>query len=66
MKQSKEALGDDFDANPESVAAYDGEDGKGRFYVVALEVGGYVVASGGKFQGRASVRAAVRRREFMV
>lgn len=42
----KEALGGDFDANPESVTAYDGEDGKGRFYVVTLEGGGYVVASG--------------------
>ena len=42
----KEALGGDFDANPASVTAYDGEDGKGKFYVVALEGGGYVVASG--------------------
>ena len=42
----KEALGGDFDANPASVTAYDGEDGKGKFYVVTLEGGGYVVASG--------------------
>ena len=42
----KEALGGDFDATPESVTAYDGEDGKGRFYVVTLEGGGYVVTSG--------------------
>ena len=42
----KEALGGDFDASPVSVAAYDGEDGKGKFYVVTLEGGGYVVASG--------------------
>ena len=42
----KEALGGDFDATPASVTAYDGEDGKGKFYVVALEGGGYVVASG--------------------
>ena len=43
----KEALGGDFDANPASVTAYDGEDVKGKFYVVTLEGGGYVVASGG-------------------
>ena len=42
----KEALGGDFDATPASVTAYDGEDGKGKFYVVTLEGGGYVVASG--------------------
>ena len=42
----KEALGGDFDANPASVTAYDGEDGKGKFYVVTLEGGGYVVTSG--------------------
>ena len=42
----KEALGGDFDASPAFVTAYDGEAGKGKFYVVALEGGGYVVASG--------------------
>ena len=42
----KEALGGDFDASPASVTAYDGEAGKGKFYVVTLEGGGYVVASG--------------------
>ena len=42
----KEALGGDFDGTPASVTAYDGEDGKGKFYVVTLEGGGYVVASG--------------------
>ena len=42
----KDALGGDFDASPASVTAYDGEAGKGKFYVVTLEGGGYVVASG--------------------
>ena len=42
----KEALGGDFDAIPAAITAYEGEDGKGKFYVVTLEGGGYVVASG--------------------
>ena len=42
----KEALGGGIDANPVSVATYDGEAGKGKFYVVTLEGGGYVVAAG--------------------
>ncbi len=42
----KAALGETFTAKPESVVKYDGKDGKGSFYVVRLEGGGYVVTSG--------------------
>jgi len=42
----REALGDEIDAEPESVATYPGADGKGEFHVVNLKGGGYVVTSG--------------------
>lgn len=42
----REALGDEIDAEPESVATYQGQDGKGEFHVVSLKGGGYVITSG--------------------
>ena len=42
----REALGGVVDAQPESVARHTGKDGKGVFYVVSFEGGGYAVASG--------------------
>ena len=42
----KAALGEDFTAQPASVKEYAGQDGKGKFYVVTLEGGGFVVTSG--------------------
>ena len=42
----KAALGEDFTAQPASVREYTGQDGKGKFYVVSLEGGGFVVTSG--------------------
>ncbi len=42
----REALGDEIDAEPESVATYQGQDGRGEFHVVSLKGGGYVVTSG--------------------
>ena len=42
----REALGDEIDAEPESVATYQGQDGKGEFHVVNLKGGGYVITSG--------------------
>lgn len=42
----REALGDEIDAEPESVATYPGADGRGEFHVVSLKGGGYVITSG--------------------
>ena len=42
----REALGDEIDAEPESVATYQGQDGVGEFHVVSLKGGGYVITSG--------------------
>ena len=42
----KAALGEDFTAQPASVREYSGKDGNGKFYVVSLEGGGFVVTSG--------------------
>ncbi len=42
----REALGDEIAAEPESVATYQGRDGRGEFHVVSLKGGGYVVTSG--------------------
>ena len=42
----REALGGVVDAQPESVARHTGKDGKGVFYVVSFEGGGYAVVSG--------------------
>ena len=42
----RQALGGEIVAAPASVAAYDGAGGKGKFYVVSLEGGGYVATSG--------------------
>ena len=42
----KAALGEDFTAQPASVREYTGQDGKGKFYVVSLDGGGFVVTSG--------------------
>ena len=42
----REALGDEIVAEPESVATYQGQDGKGEFHVVSLKGGGYVITSG--------------------
>ena len=42
----REALGEEIDAEPESVATYPGADGRGEFHVVNLKGGGYVVTSG--------------------
>ncbi len=43
----KEALGEEFTAQPTTnVLAYTAKDGKGKYYVVNLEGGGFVVTSG--------------------
>lgn len=42
----KAAVGEDFAAKPSSVKEYQGKDGKGKYYVVELEGGGFVVTSG--------------------
>ena len=42
----KAAVGEDFTAQPSSVREYQGKDGKGKYYVVELEGGGFVVTSG--------------------
>ena len=42
----KAALGEDFTAQPASVREYSAKDGNGKFYVVELEGGGFVVTSG--------------------
>ena len=42
----REALGEEIDAEPESVATYQGQDGRGEFHVVSLKGGGYVITSG--------------------
>ncbi|MBR0066612.1 MAG: C10 family peptidase, partial [Kiritimatiellae bacterium] len=42
----KESLDKYIDGNPASVETYTGRSGTGKFYVVTLEGGGYVVASG--------------------
>ena len=42
----KAALGEDFTAQPSSVREYPAKDGNGKFYVVELEGGGFVVTSG--------------------
>ena len=42
----REALGDEIDAEPEAVATYQGQDGRGEFHVVSLKGGGYVITSG--------------------
>ena len=42
----KESLDRSIEGNPASVETYTGRSGKGKFYVVTLEGGGYVVASG--------------------
>ncbi len=42
----KAALGEDFTAQPPGVREYPGQDGNGKFYVVTLEGGGFVVTSG--------------------
>ena len=42
----KAALGEDFTAQPASVREYPAKDDNGKFYVVELEGGGFVVTSG--------------------
>ena len=42
----KEALGEEFSAEPESVQAYEANGGTGTYYVVSLAGGGFVVTSG--------------------
>ena len=42
----REALGEEIAAEPESVLSYDAKDGKGKYYVVNLKGGGFVVTSG--------------------
>jgi len=42
----KAALGEDFTAQPANVREYKAKDGKGKYYVVELEGGGFVVTSG--------------------
>lgn len=42
----REALGEEITAEPESVLTYDAKDGKGKYYVVNLQGGGFVVTSG--------------------
>ena len=42
----KAALGEDFTARPSNVREYPANDGNGKFYVVELEGGGFVVTSG--------------------
>ena len=42
----RESLGESVTGTPESVKEYSGSDGKGKYYVVSLAGGGYVVASG--------------------
>ena len=42
----KAALGEDFTAQPTNVREYQAKDGNGKFYVVELEGGGFVVTSG--------------------
>ena len=42
----REALGEEITAEPESVLTYDAKDGKGKYYVVNLKGGGFVVTSG--------------------
>ena len=41
----KEALGEQFSAEPENVRTYEAKDGKGRYHVVSLKGGGFVVTS---------------------
>lgn len=42
----REALGEEITAEPESVLSYTANGGKGRYYVVNLQGGGFVVTSG--------------------
>ena len=42
----REALGEEITAEPDSVLTYDAKDGKGKYYVVNLQGGGFVVTSG--------------------
>ena len=42
----KTALGEDFTAQPANVCEYAAKDGRGKYYVVELEGGGFVVTSG--------------------
>ncbi|MBQ6140364.1 MAG: chitobiase/beta-hexosaminidase C-terminal domain-containing protein [Kiritimatiellae bacterium] len=42
----REALGEEITAEPDSVISYDAKDGKGKYYVVNLKGGGFVVTSG--------------------
>ena len=42
----REALGDEIEAEPESVVTYQGLGGKGEFHVVSLKGCGYVITSG--------------------
>ena len=42
----REALGEEITAEPESVLTYDAKDGKGKYFVVNLKGGGFVVTSG--------------------
>ena len=42
----REALGEAITAEPDSVLTYDAKDGKGKYYVVNLKGGGFVVTSG--------------------
>ena len=42
----REALGEAITAEPDSVLTYDAKDGKGKYYVVNLQGGGFVVTSG--------------------
>ena len=42
----RESLGEAITAEPESVLSYDAKDGKGKYYVVNLQGGGFVVTSG--------------------
>ena len=42
----RESLGGEITAEPESVLSYDAKDGKGKYYVVNLKGGGFVVTSG--------------------
>ena len=41
----KEALGEQFSAEPENVCTYAAKDGKGKYHVVNLKGGGFVVTS---------------------
>ena len=52
----KESLDKSIEGNPASVETYTGRSGKGKFYVVTLEGGGYVVASGDQWRDHLAER----------